>query len=440
MPAGPAASGAPSVFASGFSQPLGLAFGPDGALYVSDSHPNAATGRTDGYVTRIDGAGERVVVDGLPNGRHNTNHLRFAPDGRLAIANGNPNDDGVNGGDADAFPYSGALLTVDAAQVSASPAILRWTDGSGHAIPASAVAAAPENADFAAKVQVLAHGFRNVFGVAWSPAGVVYTAMNGADTFPSDSQDALFKVAPGADYRYPFCFNVGSDAGTDITTQSNPLFPAADCVGIPRATALLGWHVCATGLDVSGGGAFGSSVYVAECGPFFPDPTDHGFTSQDTGHKVARVALDANGDAVAVTDFLTGLVLPTDARFGPDGAFYVADAGGVYRVAPVLPPVTVPVEAIGTQFAPAVLVVPAGATVQWQSPAIAHTVTTAASLADAKAGHGNDPLNADGNPDTFSAGLAPNQPATHTFRVPGTYYYYCAFHAGAGMVGVVQVV
>jgi len=441
-PAGPVASGAPSTVASGFAQPLGVAFGPDGAMYVSDSHLNPASGRTDGYVTRIDLAGSRVVVDGLPNGRHNTNHLRFAPDGRLAIANGNSNDDGVSGGSADAFPYSGALLTVDAAQVSASPAILRWTDANGSPLDAGAVAADPGNADFASKVQVLAHGFRNVFGVAWSSDGTAYTAMNGPDTFPQDAQDALFKVAPGTDYRYPFCFNQGSDAGTDVATANNPLFPGADCAGIPHATALLGWHVCATGLDVApAGSAFGRAAFVAECGPFFPDPQDHGLSTQDTGHKVARVALDAHGDATEVDDFLTGLALPTDALFGPDGALYVADAAGVYRVAPVqAPAATVTVEAVGTQFAPAALVIPAGTTVQWQTPAIAHTVTTAASLDDARAGHGNDPLNRDGNPDTFSLGLAPNQAATHTFLTPGTYYYYCAFHVGAGMVGVVEVV
>jgi glucose/arabinose dehydrogenase len=425
-PAGPVASGQPTTVASGFAQPLGVAFGPDGAMYVSDSHANAATGRTDGYVARVDLAGTRVVVDGLPNGRHNTNHLRFGPDGRLDIANGNSNDDGVNGGAPDIFPYSGAILSVDAAQVSASPAKLG-------------------DADFAQKVQVIAHGFRNVYGVAWSPAGVAYTAMNGPDTFPQDAQDALFKIAPGADYRYPFCFNRGSDAGTDITTANNPLFPAADCAGIPHATALLGWHVCATGLDVApAGSAFGNAAFVAECGPFFPDPQDHGVSRSDTGHKVTRVTLDANGDAVAVEDFLTGLALPTDARFGPDGALYVADAGAILRVSPVAvpsaPAPTVTIAAVGTQFAPAAVVVPAGTSVTWTSPAIVHTVTTASSLDDARAGVANDPLDRDGSPDTFSQTLAPNAPVTHTFDEPGTYYYFCAYHVGASMVGVVQVV
>ena len=80
-PAGPVVTGVETV-ASGFSQPLGVAQAPDGALFVSDSHPNPDTGRTDGYVARIAPDGTRsVVVDGVPNGRHNTNHLRFGPTG-----------------------------------------------------------------------------------------------------------------------------------------------------------------------------------------------------------------------------------------------------------------------------------------------------------------------------------------------------------------------
>lgn len=347
-PAGPVPAGQPSIFASNFGSPLGLVW-HEGALFVADSHDGLESGQTDGRVTRIDGATRAVVIDGLPNGRHNTNNLRSGPDGRLYVTNGNPNDNGVEGGSPDVFPYSGAILSVDAAEVTASPAILRWRDANGVRIPESQIAAHPSNADFAAKVDVLAWGFRNVYDVAFSPAGIAYTGMNGADD--PDSQDALYKIAPGTDYGFPFCYNEGPDAGTagSIVVVPNPVFnDASRCAGVAPATALLGWHTCATGLDfprASGAWAFPaawrSSVYVAECGPFQPDrvlaETLNSPTLHNTGHKIVRVALDANGEATEVRDFITGLALPTDVQFGPDGAMYVGDLEMVYRVAPAVP-------------------------------------------------------------------------------------------------------
>lgn len=354
-PLGPVATGT-ARFVSEFSQPLGLAFDTDGVLYVADSHPGTESGRTDGRVTRVVNGLKTVVIDGLPNGRHNTNHLRFGPDGLLYITNGNPNDSGCPngncvGGDPDVFPYSGAVLFADAKKVSADPAVLRWVDRNGSPLEPDEVALPRHNHDFRRKVRVFASGFRNIFGIAFAPPGLPYagdgyTAMNGADD-PS-SQDALFRITPGVDYRFPFCYNVGPAGGTgaDVTVSPNPLFPDADCSQAPPATALLGWHVCATGLDFPTPGLssfpdqFRSSVYVAECTPFFVDDLaeqsaqDPQNASHNTGHKVARVELDSNGEAIAVSDFVTGLVLATDVVFGPDGAMYIADAEQILRVAP----------------------------------------------------------------------------------------------------------
>lgn len=338
--AGPVAEGV-STYESGFSQPLGLVFDGD-VLYVADSVEGAESGRLDGRVTRVEDGERTVVVSGLPNGRHNTNNLRFGPDGRLYIANGNPNDNGQLGGEVDVFPYSGAILSVDVDEVAASPATLRWKTDDGAPIAAEDIPSHPLNADFAAKVRVLAWGFRNVYDVAFSPAGDAYTATNGADE-PS-SQDLLYRLTPGVDYGYPFCYNEGEPGatGAGVTVVPNPVFAdAARCEGVPAATALLGWHICATGLDFPTDGAnafpeaYRSSVYVAECGPFFPEPAEKGLSTHDTGHKVARVALGPDGEAIEVRDFVTGLALPTDVLFGPDGAMYIADAQMLYRVVPL---------------------------------------------------------------------------------------------------------
>jgi putative membrane-bound dehydrogenase-like protein len=82
-----------TVFASGFPSPLGLAF--DGAdLFV---------GRRGG-ITRLtdrdgDGAADQqvTIVDGLPALRHQTDGLAFGPDGRLYIGQGSTSDRGETG-------------------------------------------------------------------------------------------------------------------------------------------------------------------------------------------------------------------------------------------------------------------------------------------------------------------------------------------------------
>ena len=98
-------------YATGFSNPLGVAFDPtDGTMFVADSHASATAGRsTDGRVWAVPPGGgtPQVVVDGLPNGRHNTNGMAVR-NGLLYITNGSSTDDGVNGGDPEVPPLGGA--------------------------------------------------------------------------------------------------------------------------------------------------------------------------------------------------------------------------------------------------------------------------------------------------------------------------------------------
>lgn len=449
-PAGPIATDTQTI-ARGFSQPLGLAFDSDGNLFVADSATGAESGRIDGRVSVVEDGEARAVVSGLPNGRHNTNNLRLGPDGRIYIANGNPNDSGKDG-DADVFPYSGAILSFDSNTVRASPATLHWRDAGGVRIAAANIATHARNQDFADKISVLGWGFRNVYDVAFDDDGRAYTATNGADA-PS-SQDLLYRVSPGADHGFPFCYNEGpaGGVGSDVTVTPNPLFGnAARCADTPAATALLGWHVCATGLDVSSGGAFGHAAYIGECGPFYPDDllarvaSEPQGVTHDLGHKFVRVTLDEDGNALEVQDFVSGLALPLDAEFGPDGALYLADVEGVYRVAPL------PVVAAASVAKPPVFVVtgPSAQTVGYLTPVVAVQRGGALTLVNAdimrhdvvalgSAGPSDQPWceRFEGYPCPLFwsdlAGLGGQRPVLGLENVaPGaTYTYYCTLHHG----------
>lgn len=478
------------TLADGFNLPLGVAFDAEQDLYVSDSYSDPDRSHPIGVVYKVDPAtGDRTaVVDGLPNGQHNTNHIRIGPEGQLWLPVGNPNDhgNGTGTGHADIFPVSGAFLTVDPTTIDEDPVELHWETQDGDDIPFDDLYEHDRNTEFRERVGVYAYGFRNIFGVTWAPsdlpfAGAAYTSMNGADA-PA-SQDSLYKITPGAHHGFPFCYNEGEPGATGDAVEKvpapdspNPSFP---CDDKPAADALLGWHICATGLDFPTDPLEGypdasfpeplhRSVYTGECSPFalqdtFERSLEHP-TTHNTGHKVARVALDDAGEATEVKDFVTGLTLPTDVQFGPDGAMYIADAEKIVRVAgtPVarqlatldelagVPALTqqdepFPVLAAGQSFLPQATIVPVGEPIEWTKGPIPHTVTTSDELCpvedcDARA---NDPGSEDdGDPDTFDATISGGIGGTfeHAFTAPGVYPYFCRYHDSLGMVGLVVAV
>ena len=87
-------------------------------------------------------------------------------------------------------------------------------------------------------------------------------------------------------------------------------------------------------------------------------------------------------------------------------------------------------------FQPAVLTVRSGATVEWRNTAlIAHTVTDDPAHTHHPALTALPPGAAPFNSGKINAGAI----YTHTFTVPGTYKYYCRFHADHGMAGTIVV-
>lgn len=285
--------GPPQQYATGFDQPLGVAFAPDGTMFVADSHA-VGTGRVGRVWALPKGGGAagsvgKVVVDGLPNGRHNTNNLAVHR-GRLYITNGNSTDDGVAGGPPEK-PLSGTVLSVPLTArglaAKAGPALV-----------------------------VESRGLRNPYDVTFRPGtSEMWFATNGPDALDPYGEDLLHVVdvrGPVADYGFPACIY---DAR--LTPGRNP---AVDKPCKHRKPVLaLGLHVSANGL------AFGpetapwdGDLFVAEFGN---NPGE-----SNAGHKIVRVPV-TGGKAGPPQDVLT-LPSPLDVAFGPPGTgLYVADFG-----------------------------------------------------------------------------------------------------------------
>jgi glucose/arabinose dehydrogenase len=119
------------TFATGIPLPLGIDFRANGDLFVS-SNINSGPGR----IIRLrdtngdDVADEQtIIVDNLPsNGDHQTDKIRFGPDGLLYIGQGSATDNGTPApGRPAEGPLNGAILrvNVDSPQVSAYAGGLR---------------------------------------------------------------------------------------------------------------------------------------------------------------------------------------------------------------------------------------------------------------------------------------------------------------------------
>jgi plastocyanin len=307
-------------YATGVSAPLGVVVGSDGTLFVADSHPAQTPGRgTAGRVWAIPpGGGDaaevgEVVVDELPNGRHNTNGMAIR-DGRLYITNGNSTDDGVSGGDPE-MPLSGTLISVplDARDV--------------------VVGQPSESA-----ITVHATGMRNVYDVEFrNGTSDAWFTFNGPDPFDPWGEDLLLRSdvsQPSVDFGFPGCL-YGAGQATPWIQNPNP--DVSDvCDGTHKEPEqLMGLHVSADGLAFGPeGGFWDGDLFVAEWGNLFG--------TEPKGHRIVRVPVDAAGNSGPPEDLVLGGA-PIDLTFA-GGDMYIADfaLGIVHVKQPPLPPASLP--------------------------------------------------------------------------------------------------
>jgi glucose/arabinose dehydrogenase len=326
-----------STFAEGFRSPLGVLAAANGDVYVADAE-SARTGpfgtRPYGRVWRVrdtDGDGvadkQKVVLKDLPNGRHNTNGMAFGPDGLLYVTNGNSTDDGVEGGEAEVDPWSGSVVRVNPKAKNLSVVDL----------PRKAlVAHGWRNVyDLAFSPFDGSKLFVPMNGADDARKGS--TGENPADPAIEDSDDLLFVTDVDDrrvdDFGFPSCFYNETDQG-DLTPYNNPNPDVIDLYGkcpkrtVPRPLSSFGLHPSANGLAFqttdAWGEAYTNDLFVAEWGSLFGEPS---------GHKIVRVELNAKGTkVVAHTDFLE-MDLPLDLTFDAAGAMYVADySGTIFKI------------------------------------------------------------------------------------------------------------
>jgi glucose/arabinose dehydrogenase len=269
----------PQVLVRGLRTPLGLAWSGS-KLFVSEQ------GRLERFELRGGRLeGRRVLVRGLPFGRHQQDNVVVGSNGRLYWGNGSTCD-----------------VCRERDRRSATVLSLR-KDGSD--------------------LRVVARGLRNPYGLAFQPGtGRLYATVNGQDEIgtPSDPEPAemLVVVRRGAFYGWPRCW-----------PNARTLHLSGSCRGVAAPAAYLEPHSSADGLAFYTGHSFPrgyrGDVFVAEWGEYL---------SNRFGRRVVRVELAPNGRARRVSAFASGFGHPLALLVDPGGGLLVADwgRGVVYRI------------------------------------------------------------------------------------------------------------
>ncbi len=153
---------------------------------------------------------EQVYIDGLPIGAHAPNGIAFGPDGRLYMTCGSMTPFGSFQWGRDETPLSATILVADVNAVGFG----------GGSLPVDVQTTGPVNYDPnapGAPVEIFATGTRNTYDMVWHSNGTLYTCINQGDyptaSTPScggapallspHSSEVLVKIQSGKYYGHP---------------------------------------------------------------------------------------------------------------------------------------------------------------------------------------------------------------------------------------------
>lgn len=311
-----------------------------------------------------------VLIDRLPTmGDHHTNGPAIGPEGAVYFGLGTATNSGVVGEDNAQFgwlkrkpdfhdvPCKDVTLTGEVF-VSSNPLTRQGEVRTGAFVPfgqpttsgqtikgrvpcSGAILRIPASGG---EAELVAWGFRNPFGLAFSPNGRLYVTENGYDDRGSrpvwGTADVLWEITPGKWYGWP------DFSGGHPLNESDFKPPGGKPVEFllsdypndpPQPAAVLGVHSSSNGLDFAPR-SFGyeGQAFIAQFGDQAPTV---GKVLSPVGFKVVRVDMQtgavhdfavnagkANGPASKIGG--GGLERPIAVRFDPDGsALYIVDFG-----------------------------------------------------------------------------------------------------------------
>jgi glucose/arabinose dehydrogenase len=364
--------GSPTVIATGENPPWNGVVFHGGSFYVAEGGE-----KSGGRILRVAQDGKITpIVEDLPSvGDHHTDGPAVGSDGWIYFGQGTATNSAVVGTDNADFGWlarhpdfhdvpckdvrlagknftSDNPLTPESGDKASTGAYSAFGQAStpGQVVPGkvpcggAVMRVRPEGG----KPELVAWGFRNPFGLAFSPDGRLYVTENGYDQRGSrpvfGSPDVLWAVEPGAWYGWPDYamgvklkdgqFSQGPNPPLDSVLAQNPGTPPGTP---PKPAATFGVHASANGFDFSRSESFGhmGEAFVAEFGDMAPKV---GKVLGPVGFKVVRVdpktgkvedfAVNRKDKGPASRIGGGGLERPVAARFDPSGnALYVVDFG-----------------------------------------------------------------------------------------------------------------